>query len=94
MRVSTACVSIAALLVSACGPGAAHDYPQSAHARFSATCPASDPVCECTWDKITRQMTYEQYQAALARFRSEGLMDTHVTHARTQCVEHAPRRAT
>jgi hypothetical protein len=33
-------------------------------------------------------MTAEEYDAALARFRETGLMDTHITRARTQCVEH------
>jgi hypothetical protein len=78
-----------ALVLIACGEGAPHQYPASARAQFSATCPASDPVCVCTWDKITREMTYEEYQEAVARFRSQGLMDHHITHARTVCVEHA-----
>jgi hypothetical protein len=79
-----------AALLGACGEGAPHDFPSSARAQFGATCPASDPVCACTWDKITREMTYEQYQEAVARFRREGLMDHHITHARTLCVEQHP----
>jgi hypothetical protein len=82
-----------ALTLMSCGPGAAHEFPPAAHTRFSATCPPSEPVCVCTWDAITRKMTYEEYQAALARFRTEGLMDTRITHARTQCVEHNPHHA-
>ncbi len=78
-----------ALVLIACGEGAPHPYPASARAQFGATCPSSDPVCVCTWDKITREMTYEEYQEAVARFRSQGLMDHHITHARTVCVEHA-----
>jgi hypothetical protein len=35
-------------------------------------------------------MTYEQYQAALARYQREGLMDPRVTHARTVCLEQNP----
>ena len=78
-----------ALVLMACGEGAPHQYPASAQAQFNATCPASDPVCVCTWDKITREMTYEEYQEAVTRFRRQGLMDHHITHARTVCVEHA-----
>lgn len=82
--------ALSGLVLAACGQTPPHDFPASAHAQFAATCPASDPVCACTWDKITREMTYEQYQAAVARFRSEGLMDPHITHARTVCVEQHP----
>ena len=80
-----------ALSLVACGQGAPHEFPASAHAQFSASCPSSDPVCACTWDKITREMTYDEYQAAVATFRREGLMDHHITHARTVCVEQHPR---
>jgi hypothetical protein len=54
---------------------------------FEATCPASDPACVCTWDRITRIMTHEEYQAALARFHESGLMEPRITRARTQCLE-------
>ena len=80
-----------AIVLMACGPNAPHEYPASAQTQFSATCPASDPVCACTWDRITREMTYEDYQAAVARFRREGLMDHRITHARATCVEQHPR---
>ena len=79
-----------ALVLTACGESAPHDFPASAQAQFASTCPSSDPVCACTWDKITREMTYDQYQEAVTRFRRDGLMDTHITHARTVCVEQHP----
>ncbi|HWA01778.1 MAG TPA: hypothetical protein VG841_15830 [Caulobacterales bacterium] len=77
----------AALALSGC-QAPPHDFPASAKAQFNRTCPANDSVCECTWDQITRAITYEQYEAALTRFRREGLMDPHITHARTYCLEH------
>jgi hypothetical protein len=80
----------AALFLAACGDGPPHPYPAAAQAQFEGSCPRSSPVCACTWDKITREMTYEDYQAALARYQREGLMDTRVTHARTVCVEAHP----
>ena len=79
-----------ALFLMGCGAPAPHQFPESAHTQFSASCPASDPVCACTWDKITREMTAEDYQAAVARFRRDGLMDHRITHARAVCVEQHP----
>ena len=79
-----------ALVLMACGEGAPHEFPASARAQFNGSCPSSDPICACTWDKITREMTYEDYQEAVARFRREGLMDHRITHARTLCVEQHP----
>lgn len=70
-----------------CGEPAPHPFPQSAQARFQASCPATSAVCRCTWDRITRDMTAEEYQAALDRFRETGLMEPKVTHARAVCVE-------
>lgn len=87
-RTFTALVGAMALM--ACGEGAPHEFPESARAQFSGSCPSSDPVCVCTWDKITRAMTYEDYQAVLQRYQSQGLMDPRITHARTVCVEAHP----
>lgn len=79
-----------ALLAPLCAcEGAPHDYPARTAAAFHRTCPAGDPVCDCTWDKITRAMPAEEYDAALARFQREGLMDPRVTHARTECLDRA-----
>jgi hypothetical protein len=77
-----------AMLLAACGEHAPNPYPASALAQFEQSCPASNAACVCTWDKITRTMTHEEYEAALTRFRETGQMDTHVTHARTVCLEH------
>lgn len=85
MRWGPALIVIAAL--AACGGGAPNPYPESAHRQFVAGCGGGD-VCVCTWDAITRKLTYEEYQDAMTRFRERGLMDTRITHARTQCVEH------
>ncbi|MGD9815566.1 MAG: hypothetical protein AB7Q23_16930 [Hyphomonadaceae bacterium] len=74
-------------LLGACGQGAANPYPDAARARFEASCPSESAVCTCTWDRLTRTLTYEEYEAALTRFRESGLMDPRVTRARTQCLE-------
>jgi hypothetical protein len=74
-------------MLAACGERAPNPYPQSARERFDLSCPPASAVCVCTWDKITRSLTHEEYEAALARFRETGLMDTRVTRARTQCLE-------
>lgn len=73
--------------LAACGGAAPNPYPDSARARFEASCPSDSAVCTCTWDKLTRTLTYEEYEAALSRFRASGLMDPRVTRARTQCLE-------
>ena len=78
---------VGATMLAACGERAPNPYPQSAQARFSMSCPPASAVCTCTWDKITRTLTYEEYEAALARFRESGLMDPRITRARTQCLE-------
>lgn len=78
----------AAMALTACGQSTANEYPASARAQFGQTCPAGDPVCDCTWEQLTEHMTYEEYQAALERYGSEGLMDPRVTRARTFCLEH------
>jgi hypothetical protein len=77
----------AALLMAGCGQHEPYEYPAAAHAQFAASCPPSSKVCVCTWDQITRAMTYEDYQAALSRYNERGLMDPRVTHARTICLE-------
>lgn len=74
-------------LLAACSEPAPNAFPQSAHERFNMSCPPDSAVCTCTWDRITRTVTYEEYEAALARFRETGLMDPRITRARTKCLE-------
>ncbi|MEZ5995010.1 MAG: hypothetical protein R3C25_04590 [Hyphomonadaceae bacterium] len=81
------CVALVSMALAACGQHAPNPYPESAHAQFEASCPHESLVCTCTWDRITRTMSYEQYDAALQAFRETGLMDPHITRARTQCIE-------
>jgi|GEM_PF-2399247 len=79
--------ALVAATLSACGPSAPHPYPESARARFEASCPSDSPVCVCTWEKITRDVPHEEYEAALQRFRETGLMEPRITRARTSCIE-------
>lgn len=71
----------------ACGHSEPNPYPASAQTEFYRSCPQDNPVCSCTWEKLTQDMTYEEYQAALERFRETGRMEPKVTHARTVCTE-------
>jgi hypothetical protein len=73
--------------LAACGHSEPNPYPARARTQFEATCPLQDPVCACTWDQITRRISYEEYEAALGRYREEGLMDPRITRARTRCLE-------
>lgn len=81
-------IPLGALALVACGQGAPNAYPAEAKAHFDTTCPPESEVCACTWDRVTRTMTHEEYQAALTRMREQGLMDPRVTRARTWCLEH------
>ncbi|MGE0044431.1 MAG: hypothetical protein AB7J28_02175 [Hyphomonadaceae bacterium] len=80
-------ISLMALALVSCGQGQAHPYPEAAHAEFNRSCPPSDAVCACTWESLTHRLAYEEYDAAMRRFRSEGLMDPRITRARTECIE-------
>ena len=83
-------IALAALALAACGQGAPNAYPQEAKTHFESTCPPESEVCVCTWARITRAMTYDEYQAALARMLEQGLMDPRVTRARGACLEQHP----
>lgn len=76
-----------ALIASACAPRAANPYPEAARVSFEATCPPQSAVCACTWDRLTRTLTHEEYEAALRRFQETGQMEPRVTRARTYCLE-------
>ena len=76
------------LALAPMGCATMHPYPEAARVRFEASCPSSSPVCTCTWDKLTHTMTYEEYEAAMTRFRESGVMDARVTSTRAQCLEH------
>ena len=78
---------LAAVLLSSCGEPAPNPYPEAARARFEASCPSDSAVCTCTWDAVTRALTYEEYEAALQRFRETGLIEPAITRARTKCIE-------
>ena len=78
---------VAALALTACGPGAPNPYPEAARASFEQSCPPESAVCACTWDRITRALTYEEYEATLETFRTDGRMDPRVTRVRTTCLE-------
>ena len=78
---------IAALLLTACGEPAPNPYPAEAKSQFEQSCPPESAVCVCTWDQITRTMTYQEYGEALSHFRETGLMEPRVTRARTHCLE-------
>ncbi len=80
----------AAAVLTACGEPAPHPYPEAARARFEVSCPSASAVCTCTWEQLTRTLTHEEYEAALARFRETGNMDPRVTRARTKCIERHP----
>jgi len=90
MRAGLFALCGAFVVLAACGQGAGHAYPEQARAQFEASCPLESEVCSCTWENVTRALPYEEYEAALQRFRETGLMDPRITRARTRCLERHP----
>jgi hypothetical protein len=80
-------VVLSAALLAACGERAPNVYPDAARTHFEASCPPASAVSTCTWERITQTVTYEEYEAALQRFRETGLMEPRITRARTACIE-------
>jgi hypothetical protein len=78
---------LALTFLVACGAPPAREFPPEARARFAEGCPTGKPECDCMWDKITRTMTLEDFDAAMSRFSEEGLMDPKLTNARLECRE-------
>lgn len=84
MRLS---ILILSVLIGACSPkGPAFDYPATARADFAEACPTGVPECDCTWDKITRAMPVEEYEAAMATYLRDGIMDRRLTMAKAECA--------
>lgn len=77
------------VLLAACGaePPPPNPYPAEAKATFNEGCPAGDPVCDCTWDNITRAMTYAEYREAMRTSLRDGLLDTRLAKASAECKE-------
>ena len=80
-------LSVAGFVLAGCGEKPANDYPSAARAVFAKSCPTGTPKCDCAWGKITHTMTYPEYEAAMERFGTEGLMDPRLTVARTACLD-------
>ena len=78
-------ILFAALALAACGAKPAYEYPPDARARFAEGCPTGKPECDCMWDEITRTMTPEKFDAAMTRFKEQGLMEPELTAARLEC---------
>lgn len=84
---ATLLVTLTAIAALGACSRAPHQYPEAARLEFNAQCPAGDPVCDCIWDEIIADVPYEDYEAAMQRYRDEGLMDPRISHARTVCRE-------
>ena len=80
------CAASMALAMSACG-SEPHIYPQEARTAFNEHCPAGEALCECIWENMTQHIPYDEYEAAIERYRVEGLMDRRISRARTECRE-------
>lgn len=80
-------IFLAVIALAACSAQAAHDYPEAARAQFAEGCATGDPKCDCMWDRITRTMKPEEFDAAMTRYKEKGLMDPKLTAARLECRE-------
>lgn len=83
----TIALSVIATTSAGCGEREPYVYPEAARAHFESSCPSASPVCVCTWEEITRTVPYDEYEAALQRFRETSLMEPAITRARTKCLE-------
>ncbi|KAF0181746.1 MAG: hypothetical protein FD124_2237 [Alphaproteobacteria bacterium] len=72
-------------LLAACSERPVHEFPSETRARFAEACPTGEPECDCMWDEITREMTPEEFDAAMTRFDEKGLMDPRLTQTRHDC---------
>lgn len=88
--IALSCAMIGAFALAGCGAGEPNEYPADARTQFESSCPLQDEMCACTWDRLTRTLSYNEYDAALERFAREGLMDPRVTRARSYCLERHP----
>jgi hypothetical protein len=75
----------AAVLLAACAEKPAFEYPAEARAAFAKACPTGVKECDCTWEKITRAMPHEEYEAAMARLQTEGVMAPRLVRISVDC---------
>jgi hypothetical protein len=75
------------LLTWGCGAPPPHAYPAETKAAFHVNCPEADPLCACSWDRITRTVSPEDYVDALTRLEKEGRADPRLSQARLYCLD-------
>jgi hypothetical protein len=77
---------LAGLIAGCSAEKPAYVYPAAARVDFAKACPTGVPECDCTWDKITRAMPVDEYEAAMATYLREGVMDRRLTMAKAHCA--------
>jgi hypothetical protein len=70
-----------------CGEPTAYEYPVRLQIEFDAKCPLRDAFCACSWNRIIHKMDPKEYENAMTRLATEGLMDPRLTEARLYCKE-------
>jgi hypothetical protein len=79
---------IAGLVAAACSQAAptANLFPEEARTHFmEQDCPGGGAFCDCSWDRITREFTADEWAAARASLEATGRPDPRIVIISSQC---------
>lgn len=62
-------------------------FPPEAQTAFIAACRGGEAFCACSWDKITRRFTAEEWSEALAHLEAMGAPDPRIVTISHTCRE-------
>ena len=63
-------------------------FPEDARAQFmSEDCPGGGEFCACSWDRITREFTAEEWTQAREDLETTGRPDPRIVIISSQCRE-------
>jgi hypothetical protein len=62
-------------------------FPEQDRASFMAVCSADAAFCTCSWDKITREFTAEEWASAKATLDTTGHPDPRIVVISSHCRE-------
>jgi hypothetical protein len=78
------------LMLLACAPSlpAPNPFPDEARSQFmQQDCPGGGAFCDCSWDRITREFTADEWAEARANLEATGHPDPRIVVISSQCRE-------
>ncbi len=79
-------VSISAVVGACSAAPAPNPFPENVRAQFMAQdCPGGGEFCECSWDRITREFTADEWATARANLEATGHPDPRIVIISSQC---------